>query len=191
MNPPALLPPSVASCTNVSSINSFVSTGTGGSKLSALGVEACGVSLPSAATGSFSPSAANGVSMRCWLAEAGVPGRELGCTGLKVWIGSEGAGCCGVSRSMRYDRNSSNCGLRCGRRVEKRVDVVRREEASKAGESDRVSWTSIYAPMRSSLQAHLEQVPATLIPHALLQFRPLAQARAADLQRRVEDSEGR
>jgi len=51
-----------------------------------------------------------------------------------------GIGCEGVRRSITYDRNSSNWSLRCGRRVAKRVDVVRSEEDNKAGESDRVSY---------------------------------------------------
>ena len=86
---------------------------------------------------SFSPSTARGVSLRWIFDTEGEEGRDMGRAAFKM--AGKGGAFCGVKRSMTYERKSSSWSLRCGRRVENKVEVVRRDEASRAGESDRVS----------------------------------------------------
>lgn len=95
-----------AICVKVSSINSFVSAGTGASALRGFGVDGVGTSRGVLGTGSSLPDAPSGFAA---LLGAGDAGRDSDVARTKLIGKGDGLG--GVSRSIKYERKSSSWSL--------------------------------------------------------------------------------
>jgi len=76
--------------------------------------------------------------------------------------------------------------------VEKRVEVVRRDWASRAGESDRVSWkeSGLGNKIGNRMTMYLKEIATPLIPHALPQLGPVAETRPAYFERGIQNRQG-